>query len=291
MKIKNPLIGSYDDKITKDSKSLIVADGVRAYASHNKGYYAQDILMGSRDTGINGDHNCTFDTKPRVKISKSNANLLFAESFANKSSYAFEGDPLGYTNTTSVNDGVLFDNCAEIVLKPGIDYYGSIYTTIPKDKYIYWSINTKNFTGNCRIEIANPNNTNFKLANSLNNSNSNIWNSYSGITNTFNPGGQAFPVSLVMTNANATQITVRFSALQILLFDTIEECIKYSDSLVYSCDNIPKQIYQEIIPTTGTYNKGDLIYNTNPTPGGYVGWICTASGAPGTWKGFGLIQA
>ncbi|USK31660.1 right-handed parallel beta-helix repeat-containing protein [Bacillus sp. F19] len=31
-------------------------------------------------------------------------------------------------------------------------------------------------------------------------------------------------------------------------------------------------------PTSGYYVKGDIIYNTNPTPGGYIGWICTTSG-------------
>lgn len=45
------------------------------------------------------------------------------------------------------------------------------------------------------------------------------------------------------------------------------------------------------IPTHGTWGKGDIVYNLNPTAGGYVGWICTAAGSPGTWKGFGAIQA
>ena len=31
--------------------------------------------------------------------------------------------------------------------------------------------------------------------------------------------------------------------------------------------------------------------NALPSPGGFAGWICTASGAPGTWKGFGAISA
>jgi hypothetical protein len=48
--------------------------------------------------------------------------------------------------------------------------------------------------------------------------------------------------------------------------------------------------YDDDLPVSGTWTKGDLIYNTNPTPGGYVGWICIASGTPGNWKGFGLIE-
>lgn len=43
-------------------------------------------------------------------------------------------------------------------------------------------------------------------------------------------------------------------------------------------------------PTSGTWSVGDIRWNTSPTAGGYVGWVCTASGTPGTWKGFGTIQ-
>jgi hypothetical protein len=45
------------------------------------------------------------------------------------------------------------------------------------------------------------------------------------------------------------------------------------------------------LPTTGSYYRGDIIYITIPLVSGYIGWVCTASGTPGTWKGFGLIQA
>ncbi len=45
------------------------------------------------------------------------------------------------------------------------------------------------------------------------------------------------------------------------------------------------------IPTAGTCVKGDIAFNNNPSPGGYAGWICTTSGTPGTWKGFGLIES
>ena len=44
-------------------------------------------------------------------------------------------------------------------------------------------------------------------------------------------------------------------------------------------------------PSTGEWAKGQIIYNTNPSAGGNVGWICTASGSPGTWKSFGTIEA
>ena len=49
-------------------------------------------------------------------------------------------------------------------------------------------------------------------------------------------------------------------------------------------------------PTTGgdpilgaKWNPGDRVENTAPAAGGYVGWVCTAAGTPGTWKGYGEI--
>lgn len=42
-------------------------------------------------------------------------------------------------------------------------------------------------------------------------------------------------------------------------------------------------------PAGGVWIKGDKVNNDSPNPGGYAGWICTTSGVPGTWKGFGLI--
>lgn len=44
-------------------------------------------------------------------------------------------------------------------------------------------------------------------------------------------------------------------------------------------------------PTTGTYVIGDIVYDESPTAGGTLGWVCTAGGAPGTWKTFGAISA
>lgn len=43
-------------------------------------------------------------------------------------------------------------------------------------------------------------------------------------------------------------------------------------------------------PGSGTYLQGDIIWNSAPTSGGYIGWVCTAGGTPGTWKTFGLIS-
>jgi hypothetical protein len=44
-------------------------------------------------------------------------------------------------------------------------------------------------------------------------------------------------------------------------------------------------------PVSGTYLQGDIVYNSAPTAGGTIGWVCTTAGTPGTWKTFGAIAA
>lgn len=52
-----------------------------------------------------------------------------------------------------------------------------------------------------------------------------------------------------------------------------------------------KQETAETYPTSGNYRKGDIVWNTEPKPTGYVGWICIKAGQPGEWKPFGQISA
>jgi hypothetical protein len=37
-------------------------------------------------------------------------------------------------------------------------------------------------------------------------------------------------------------------------------------------------------PVAGTWAAGDRIDSRTPTPGAPAGWLCVASGTPGTWK-------
>ena len=46
----------------------------------------------------------------------------------------------------------------------------------------------------------------------------------------------------------------------------------------------------DTMPTTGQYQKGDIIWNSNPKEDAFVGWICIAGGTPGTWRSFGKIM-
>jgi hypothetical protein len=43
-------------------------------------------------------------------------------------------------------------------------------------------------------------------------------------------------------------------------------------------------------PTGGAFNEGDILWNNNPQPGRFIGWVCTRAGNPGLWSGFGRIE-
>jgi hypothetical protein len=45
------------------------------------------------------------------------------------------------------------------------------------------------------------------------------------------------------------------------------------------------------IPTEGRYNKGDIVWNTDPKATDYIGWVCVVPGSPGAWLPFGAIAS
>jgi hypothetical protein len=47
--------------------------------------------------------------------------------------------------------------------------------------------------------------------------------------------------------------------------------------------------YDSTAPTTGVWNQGDIVWNDSVTAGGSPGWMCVASGTPGTWGGMAAL--
>jgi hypothetical protein len=43
-------------------------------------------------------------------------------------------------------------------------------------------------------------------------------------------------------------------------------------------------------PQDGAFNEGDIMWNSEPQPGKFIGWVCTRAGSPGLWSGFGRIE-
>jgi len=53
---------------------------------------------------------------------------------------------------------------------------------------------------------------------------------------------------------------------------------------------VPLQVSGTVAPATGYYPKNSICWNEDPSLSGYIGWICTTSGSPGTWRTFGYID-
>lgn len=49
--------------------------------------------------------------------------------------------------------------------------------------------------------------------------------------------------------------------------------------------------YGSAAPTTGTHNQGKVVFSRFPAASGRMGWVCVVGGTPGTWKGFGPVDA
>ena len=66
--------------------------------------------------------------------------------------------------------------------------------------------------------------------------------------------------------------------------DDFNECLKVSETRNFSCEMTAR-------PNKGTWEKGNVVYNSNPQYDSHIGWICTQYGTAGTWYSLGKIVA
>lgn len=69
--------------------------------------------------------------------------------------------------------------------------------------------------------------------------------------------------------------------------DKATTTLRFSDN---TKDNAPVDGWPAA-PAAGTWAMGEIVYNSAPAAAGYLGWVCTTAGTPGTWKEFGAIAA
>lgn len=132
-----------------------------------------------------------------------------------------------------------------------------------------------------------------------------------GILRTLEVEGESnFKASINVNNINVSTLSNsdRFS----IIVDSEEELVinANNDINIGNTENINRKIFingntnfrgslnlnsKTIItgdsaPDSGTWSKGDICFNNNPTMEGFVGWICVNAGTPGVWCSFGLIM-
>jgi hypothetical protein len=58
-----------------------------------------------------------------------------------------------------------------------------------------------------------------------------------------------------------------------------------------SIANQPQVVWRSAAPTTGTWIRGSIAWNTTPSAAGTPGWVCVTAGTPGTWKAMANLAA
>ena len=121
------------------------------------------------------------------------------------------------------------------------------------------------------------------------------WNNYVQIRADFDGN---FSGNVIDTNSTQSAVTILSGALGLVTNSnltnagaggTINEIDGvYLDS--YTNRGLVKQT-RSAAPTTGTWKRGDMVWNAFPTAGSTVGWVCVTAGTSGTWKTFGTITA
>lgn len=89
---------------------------------------------------------------------------------------------------------------------------------------------------------------------------------------------------LVLANLTSYPTNVSKGSLSILTINNI------STFIFGTGVNQKHQIgWNKEYPKNGQWDKGTIIFNSEPQYGENIGWICITSGIPGVWKGFGKI--
>lgn len=63
------------------------------------------------------------------------------------------------------------------------------------------------------------------------------------------------------------------------------------DALWVRYDQVYVHDYGTAAPSEGAWARGCIIWNSEPSASGTVGWVCVTAGSPGTWKAFGDIAS
>lgn len=61
----------------------------------------------------------------------------------------------------------------------------------------------------------------------------------------------------------------------------VNGAVKFNDKLQMSGTGIPDN---------GSYNQGDIVWNSEPSVNRSIGWVCIRAGTPGIWSPFGRIE-
>ena len=115
--------------------------------------------------------------------------------------------------------------------------------------------------------------------------------------NDFSAMTRGWNITATDTAANAAnlRITIKQNYIgqtnePILTLDTAGYAIVSRADNMYKATTGVDFGYPYNAPSTGKWFQGERSYTAAPASAGYIGYVCTATGIPGTWKTFGLIS-
>ncbi|MBC7472558.1 MAG: hypothetical protein H7196_04865 [candidate division SR1 bacterium] len=282
--------GNVFDKIEYDASSYLDCYNISEVPSGGYGgviNFMTDFAMRGNLNGNGGENNATNLWKTK------NNRSIITRKYKNVAPWGSCASILGVDNGpfTSRNcvpsiisdDGLYNNKCLEVIFPSVNATYCPILQNVDYSKrYIVISLSIKvpNATRANPVRLLIGSGNGVALIDDN-------WHSYVGVY-----GDSLGEGALSIKSYNPSSTTILFSKVQIVQFDYYQDATDYAKSDFYALPNVdPISWHDSAFPTTGTYVKGDVIYNTSPTPGGYMGWTCITAGTPGTWKGFGLIEA
>ena len=244
------------------------------------------LITYSLKDSLRGGHGTAgfYSPSRKLKINESKGNVLVSETYADKNSVSF----LGTTTVTGyrVRDGINFNTCLEITIPNGNTNLGPVYSNIVgKTNVTTFSVKlVGGSTGGLEIRETQNGSSSPEFSSLLK------INEFVNVCSVSTNGIVDTSSTLLIANNTGAPVTLRFAERQVIEFDKKSEAIDFYNGMSFVTNGVMTDV-TDSIPTYNTWEVGDKLYNSSPTSGSYMGWTCVTAGTPGTWKGFGLIEA
>ena len=287
---KMQLVGSNvaisDSNLTADTTTWDIDSGstvIVERASLDGGLHPVCINSIVRTNRALGNFAARFYAPQRREKTWDTSNVITAESYAGAATYNFTGTAV--VQAAKVADGLVFDSCAELVVPASHTELGTLFS-VTSGKWYVMTLDIKHMSGLLSDLTFNVVNSGTFVAGLRPLLKTGKWVTLAAI-------GQAsasFNARLSFANGATGSQTLRLSAYQVVEFDTAAEAVDYYNAgLLKVGTSLPRVIYQDAIPTVGTWAVGDRCIRRTPVVGQPKSWACTVSGTPGTWVSEGNL--
>jgi hypothetical protein len=220
-----------------------------------------------------------FNTNPDKFVSTEHFELI------KDREYRIDGNPV--LSSTALGLGVVKSNLREVGRLRGLIVDGNVSL----GQYVFYNDSTNRFG----VGIENPN-AGLSVCEDGVEVILGTKDQSRGIVGTF----ANVPFDIVTDNTARMSVgssgNITFNSSEVILNGKLAIGVRTRDSRVdlhvAGAVKYQDHIHQYLngVPDSGTYTRGDIVWNTEPDVGRCVGWVCVRAGSPGTWMPFGEIK-